>query len=228
VAETAFFPYPALSPADEEAGLPRAGDSIAFDIPPQSLLSALRAYSEVTGQAVLVDDTLAAGRTSSGVRGNYGKTEALRALLAGTGLVASYSSDQAFTLKLAEPGDAVGRAAHERVQGVGVGGNETVIEHYAAKIQQPIEAALCQSDETRPGAYRLALQMWIDDAGRVERTRLLTAMDDARREAQVRRVLNGLALEPPPAGMPQPVTLLLLPKRHADPSVCAAASLFLH
>lgn len=222
-AETAATPIQAQAtpPTAGWAGPLRIDDGIAFDIPPQPLLEALRTYSEVTGQAVLVDDTLAQGRRSPGVHGDYDKTEALRKLLAGTGLVAVFSSDQAFTLKLAEPDTAVDRTAREKPESLGVEENQAVIEHYAGNIQKPIEAALCQSDETRPGTYRLALQIWIAASGRVDKTRLLTPVDSGRDYA-VRRALNGLALQPPPAGMPQPITLLLLPG-HASEAACAAA-----
>jgi hypothetical protein len=212
---------------DAQIGHSRIDDTIAFDIPPQPLLAALRSYSEITGQAVLVDDTLAAGKSSPGVHGHYDKTEALRQLLAGTGLVASYSSDQAFTLKRAEPGKAAGKAESERPESLGVGGIETVIEHYAGKIQKPIEAALCQFDETRPGTYRLALQLWIGASGQVEQTKLLGSAGNPQRDGQVRRALNELVLDPPPPGMPQPITLLLLPRHKAEVSACAA-SLYLH
>jgi hypothetical protein len=227
-AEPVFAPYQATSPTDAQAGSSSTDDTTAFDMPPQPLLAALRTYSEITGQAVLVDNTLAAGRSSPGVHGNYDKTEALRQLLAGTGLVASYSSDQAFTLKLAEPGKAADKAEPERPESLGVGGIETVIEHYAGKIQKPIEAALCQFDETRPGTYRLALQLWIGASGRVERTKLLSPMGNPRRDGQVRHALDELVLDPPPPGMPQPITLLLLPRQKAEVSTCAAASLYLH
>lgn len=212
---------------DTQIGYSRTDDTIAFDISPQPLLAALRTYSEITGQAVLVDNTLAAGKNSPGVHGNYDKTEALRQLLAGTGLVASYSSDQAFTLKLAEPGKAADKAAPERSESLGVEGIETVIERYAGKIQKPIEAALCQFDETRPGTYRLALQLWIGESGRVERTKLLSP-SNPRRDEQVHRALDELVLDPPPPGMPQPITLLLLPGHKAEMSACATAPLLLH
>lgn len=162
------------------------------------------------------------------MRGSYDKTEALQKLLAGTGLIASYSSDQAFTLKLAEPGETVGRTVHEKPQGLGVGGIEVVIERYAGKIQKPIELALCQSDQTRPGTYRLALQLWIAASGRVERTKLLSPIDNPQRTDDVRRALDELMLDPPPPGMPQPITLLLLPGHRTEASVCADASRSLH
>lgn len=226
-AETDSTPSQAPSPTAGRAGPLRFDDNIAFDIPSQSLLTALQAYSEVTGQAVLVDNALAEGRHSPGVHGNFGKTDALQKLLAGTGLVASYSSDQAFTLKLAEPGATAGRTVRERPESVGVEGSEAVIEHYAGKIQRPIEAALCQLDDTRPGTYRLAMQIWIASSGRVERTRLLTPIS-GQRDYEVRRALSKLVLDPPPYGMPQPITLLLLPGHASDVSACAAALPYVH
>ena len=231
---------PLASPAETGSTLPqstattvgrtgplRIDDSIAFDIPPQSLLTALRTYSEVTGQAVLVDNALAEGRNSSGVHGNFDKTEALQKLLAGTGLVAMYSSDQAFTLKLAESDASAGKTVRERSESLGVEESEAVIEHYAGMIQKPIEAALCQFSDTRPGTYRLAMQIWIASSGRVERTRLLTPID-SQRDYEVRHALNKLVLEPPPSGMQQPITLLLLPKHANDVSACAEASPHVH
>lgn len=219
--------YQATSPADDQADQAQADGTIAFDIPPQSLLTALRSYSEVTGQAVLVDNTLAIGRQSPGIKGNFDKIEALNRMLAGTGLVASYSTDQAFTLKLAEPGESVATGVRERSEGsegtVG-GGIEVVTERYAGKIQRPIEAALCQSEQTRPGTYRLAMQIWIAPSGKVQRTRLLSPIDGGQRDNQVREDLNRLVLEPPPVGMPQPITLLLLPGRKAMASACSASS----
>ncbi|RDS81717.1 TonB-dependent outer membrane receptor [Dyella monticola] len=226
--EAALRADQATAPADEGPGHPRIEDMIAFDIPPQSLLTALRSYSEITGQAVLVDNGLAAGRRSAGAHGHYSKTEALQQLLAGTGLVASYSSDQAFTLKLAEPGQTVVGTEQERTQVLGTGDIEAVIERYAGKIQNPIEAALCQSDETRPGTYRLALQVWITASGRVERTALLGVMNNPSLAARVQRTLDALRLDPPPPGLPQPLTLLLLPGRATEMSACSAASPFVH
>lgn len=198
-----------------------------FDIPPQSLLAALRTYSEITGQAVLVDNTLAEGRRSPGVHGSFDKAQALQKLLAGTGLVASYSSDQAFTLKLAEPDATVDRTVRENTQSVGVEESEAVIEQYAGKIQQPIEAALCRSDDAQPGTYRLAMQIWIAASGHIEKTRLLTPIDSQRAYA-VHQALNGVVLAPPPTGMPQPLTLLLLPKHTRDVSACATTRPTVH
>jgi hypothetical protein len=219
----ASMTYQAVSPADEQADQAETG-AIVFDIPPQPLLTALRAYTEVTGQAVLVDNTLTAGRNSPGVSGSYDKVEALNRLLAGTGLIASYSTDQAFTLKLAESGESGSAVVRERSEATVGGGIEAVTQRYAGQIQRPIEAALCQSALTRPGNYRLALQIWVEPSGKVGQIKLLTPMEGVQRDDEVRQTLNKLVLDPPPASMPQPITLLLLPGRKLSASACANAS----
>lgn len=204
---------------------PVAGQSteitLTFDISPQPLMTALRAYSEVTGQAVLVDASLMAGRLSPGVTGQFNKVEALQKLLAGTGLVASYSTDQAFTLKLAERAESADVVANESSDSSANEGIEAVTERYAGSIQRPIEAALCRSDLTRPGTYRLALQLWIAPSGKVERTHMLSA-NDGDRTNDVLQALDNLVLEPPPATLPQPLTLLFLPRKAADVRACGA------
>jgi hypothetical protein len=214
--------YQAVAASEVEDKTAATG-TIAFDIPPQPLLTALRSYSEVTGQAVLVDDALTVGRQSPGVKGNYDEIGALRTLLAGTGLVASYSTNQSFTLKLAGSGQSIDTDRHERPDATASGGIEAVTERYAGKIQRPIETALCQSKGTRPGGYRLAMQMWIAPTGKVERIHLLTPLNDVRRGDEVRVALNHLVLDPPPPDMPQPITLLLLPGLQAAASLCDAS-----
>lgn len=216
------------SPAVEGTGGIQADETIAFDIPPQSLLTALRSYSEVTGQAVLVDNTLTVGRHSAGVHGTFDKIEALQQLLAGTGLIASYSSDQAFTLKLAKPSELAGKTTRERSESVGLGGFEAMIEHYAGRIQAPIEQALCQLKDGQPGTYRLALQIWVASTGNVEQTKLLSTTHNRRRDDDIRHALDRLSLDPPPPGMPQPITLLLLPTHTTGATGCADASQSLH
>jgi hypothetical protein len=208
--------------AQDASGVQRNSDeTLTFNIEPQSLKTALRAYGEVTGQAVLVDDTLTAGRQSPGVQGSFGKVEALQRLLAGTGLVASYSTNQAFTLKLAVRVESSESDSSESSQSSVGGGLEVVTQSYAGNIQRSIESALCRFDQTRPGTYRLALQVWIAPSGKIEQTRVLSVDDDAR-AAAVSKALDQVVLDPPPAAMPQPLTLLLLPRNPEDVAQCGS------
>lgn len=220
-AEAVATPYQTAQPTEPEN---KSGRILLFDIPPQSLLPALRAYSDITGQAVLVDDALAEGRTSPGVHGVFDTTEALQALLTGTGLIASYSSDQAFTLKLAGHDDDAGETRQEHTANAVSEGTEAVMERYAGTIQHSIEATLCESAATRPGSYRLALQIWLARSGQIEKTRVLTPSDGNHRDRDVLHALHGMMLDPPPPDMPQPITLLLLPQRSRKQPVCARVS----
>ncbi|WP_447588270.1 TonB-dependent siderophore receptor [Aquipseudomonas campi] len=83
-----------------------AADSVAearsyrFDIPAQSLDSALAAFSAVTRTQVLVPAELTQGRRSPGIAGSYGSSEALARLLSNTGLVARFVDQDTVTLEV--------------------------------------------------------------------------------------------------------------------------------
>jgi hypothetical protein len=72
--------------------------SIEFDIPAQSLAPALEAYSTATGIVAVYNGKLAVGRQSSRVRGRYAPQTALSLLLSDSGLVAQYTTRDAFVL----------------------------------------------------------------------------------------------------------------------------------
>jgi hypothetical protein len=193
---------------------------LRFDIERQPLSTAVKAFSEVTGQSLLVDERLLLGRVSPGVRGEFTADDALRRLLAGSGLRERYASDKAFTLEpidarpdqrvaVADDGDAMSRA-------------EAMTEAYAASLQAALEQRLCRAPGAHPGGYRLALQVWIDDAGMVGRVRLLGSTGQQERDGAIRQALDGLHVEMPPAGVEQPLTLLLLPASQSRPARCAA------
>ena len=71
----------------------------AFAIPAQPLSSALLAFAEQSGLEVLFDARIAAGKTAPAVRGDYTAEQALRQLLAGSGLRYRYTGANAFTLE---------------------------------------------------------------------------------------------------------------------------------
>ncbi|MCG8595081.1 MAG: TonB-dependent receptor [Kiloniellales bacterium] len=71
----------------------------AFAIPAQPLSSALLAFAEQTGLEVLFDARIAAGKTAPAVRGDYTAEQALRRLLAGSGLRYRYTGANAVTLE---------------------------------------------------------------------------------------------------------------------------------
>jgi hypothetical protein len=192
-----------------------------FDIQAQPLVTALRAYSETTGLAVLVDDSLAAGRRSPGVRGNFAAPEALSRLLQGTGLVAHYASDRAFTLMPLAANDGAAPAASPGEAAADAPAAASV-ERYAGQVQRGIERALCGSEETRPGSYRLAMQLWLGADGAVARTHLLGSTGQPGRDARIVAQLGGLRFEPQAGTLPQPITVLLRPQPPGQAFDCSA------
>ncbi len=74
------------------------GSPISFNIPAQSLTSALNAFAETSGLQVSYPAEMANGLSSSAVTGNYLPGEALGVLLSGTGLTYRFTNATTVTL----------------------------------------------------------------------------------------------------------------------------------
>ncbi|MEX1826955.1 STN domain-containing protein [Luteibacter sp. CQ10] len=175
-----------------------------FDIDAQPLAGALRAFSEATGIAVLFDDALVAPRETPGLHDTTEPRDALRILLIGTGLEARFSSMNAFTVTAVDTPDAAG----------GVPSSDDVRpeldERTATEVQRAIERALCAHRATRPGRYRLAMQLWTDGQGVVSDVSPLGVSDDPSRDGDVVAALRGKRL-PGVTSRFSPVTVLIRP-----------------
>lgn len=180
----------------------RPGAPIPFDIPAQPLDTALDAYGSVSRMQILYETALTAGRRSTVVKGLYTEEAALRLLLAGTGIEVAYTQERAFTLvrsRLPDPARRATRAGHV-----------AIYDRFLGDLQTRMLAALCAHPDTRPGAFRLAVQFRITGAGTVEDLLLLSSTGIVARDGAITGLLTGLALaERPPPGMPQPVTMVL-------------------
>jgi hypothetical protein len=196
----------AFAAPDGEAG---AGDWAAFDIPAQPLADALNAYGAAAHTQLFVDAELTAGRRSTAIRGRFTLEAALQSLLVGTDLVARPIGDKGFTLVRSSLPDAAGEARSTRSP---VSPSVLRFIGYSAAVQSAVQASLCRREETRPGTYRTLIRLWIGASGAVARVALLTSTGDERRDAVLSTALQDLTIgEPPPPGLPQPVTLLLAP-----------------
>ncbi|MEW6639087.1 MAG: secretin and TonB N-terminal domain-containing protein [Pseudomonadota bacterium] len=176
----------------------------AFDIASQPLEDALYAFGAATGIEVFADGGTVRGRQSSAVKGVMAAAQALQLLLAGTGLAAHTIGARAITLAPL-PSDPA-RAARYRA--------------YSAQLQRAALRQLCGSGDVDLGSYRIALQLWLNEAGAVRRAVLLSSTGDDTRDGRIHdRIVQMSAGRPPPA-LPQPVVMVILPRR--DGSDCTA------
>ncbi len=90
--------------------------AVSYNIPSQSLSSALVAFSNASGTQLFFDAGLVRGKNSPGVKGAVSRDQALERLLAGSGLVYRVSGN---TVSITRPDTAAGGAA---------GGDSTVLE----------------------------------------------------------------------------------------------------
>jgi hypothetical protein len=201
----------------QDAGLANrtSADTIHFDLPAQPLAQVLQAFGRMTELVVVVPRPLLDGRISAPISGDYLPSDALRRVLAGTGLGANFiGADEAMIAPLAAsqqpslPADFPLVAANA-IDGVMAGGD---YRSYVAMIQTRLTSALCASALTRPENYRLALQLLIDEKGTVTSANLLDSSGLPERDTAIERTLRTLVLDsPPPAGFPEPITILLRP-----------------
>jgi hypothetical protein len=189
---------PYASSAQPEASLP-------FDIPAQPLARALVAYGDATGLEVYYNAAVAQGRVSAAVKGEFTPSVALRMLLAGSGLVPRVTGPGDFTVvpaPHAPPSSAATAVAW-------AGG---AYEPYFATIQAPIADALCRAAGGAAADGRAIIRVWLDASGRIARADSLAAgAGDAAAGRALAGALEGLMVGPPPAGMPEPVTLAIFP-----------------
>ncbi|BAV64085.1 TonB-dependent siderophore receptor [Sphingobium cloacae] len=105
--------YPAQAQSAAQAGTQQ------FDIPAQSLASALMRFSRETRLELFYNAELAQGRTTQGVSGNFAPAEALSRLLVGTGLTFKFTNATTITLERApQAADGTIALGPVRVEGV--------------------------------------------------------------------------------------------------------------
>jgi len=186
--------------------------SFEFDIPAQSLASALDRYAVITGNPVLFPSKLAAARNSSAVRGRLEAGIALELLLQGTGLAAeqlhegglnTFALKQLSAAEAADGAEATARAEAKR----------HASEGYDALVQARVWEALCNDAHTTPGSYRALLRFHIDAQGRIRQPRLVSSTGDIRRDSMLTETLGNISIgQPPPTDLMQPLTMLMLPQ----------------
>ncbi|MDC7787010.1 TonB family protein [Rhodoplanes sp. TEM] len=204
-----------LTPAVASDAGSRIGPELSFDIPAQDLDRALDAFGAATGVQILYETALVANRRSGAVAGVLDRDAALRRLLAGSGLVP----------RVIATGTIAIAPSREAVTDPGLLRAKQAAHVYYGHAQSGLVAALCRDAATRQPGYRVVLQYWLDPAGRIVRLRVIGSSGDDARDRAVARVVTAARFDPPPAGMPQPVTVAVEPGRGGAAGCRSEASL---
>jgi hypothetical protein len=174
---------------------------IAFDIPSQRLAAALDAYGAATGLDIYFDGALAEGHYSNVVRGSFAPASALRMLLERSGFVAELAQSNGVTIL---PGT---KAASARVPAT------RNYEPYFAVIQAGIGKLFCSHPETWPGSGSVVIRLWIGEDGSILRSEAPALGGEPSRSHIFAAALQNIRLDAtPPADMPQPLTMVVLPR----------------
>jgi TonB family protein len=201
-AHVTFAQSAAQSISAQKTALPTG--YIVFDIPAQSLTSALEVYSVVAGREILYNAKLAVDHQSTAVNGVYTPRVALSMLLWGTGLSARDMANDAVMLQ---------PEARPAPQNLPVNSAPpAVVAQYYGLIQSRLKATFCADNQTQPGEYRVAVSFWIGASGQVSDVEMLGTSGAPARDAMIDHTLRTLAIDvPPPPGFAQPVTLVVAP-----------------
>lgn len=191
--------------ADSRSDAADPTKTMPFDLPAQPLPSALESYSVASGWQVIYSGKLAAGQRSSEVKGDFTPGNALRMLLAGTGLMPQYKAEDGAILVP----DPMATLSHAEI----ADDVDPSFKSYYGHIQAKLERAFCASPQIRNGAYRVSFGFWIGPSGTVTRMVLLSSSGRADIDDGFSRVVRSLPIGvPPPAGFAQPVVLLVTPE----------------
>mgnify|MGYP005815912533 CR=1 FL=1 len=185
-----------------------SGREFQFDIPSQPLAAALRTYAKATGLEVFYDGALSVGRRSTAVSGTYTPMLGLRLLLRGTGYVAR-ETDIANTITIVTaPAIAPLHATFDRYQ------------PYFAALQARLSATLC-NDRYASHSDEITIRFWLSPSGVISSAELAGSDgSEGWRRATVSKV-RGLEIgKPPPAGLPQPVTMVIYPPSTDEVTSC--------
>ena len=199
----------------------RPASRLRFDIPAQSLVDALQAYSTRTGVQVMFETASALGRRSAELRGEFMPEVALRMLLADTGLRIRYSRASAVTLAPPSAPDPDEPPAHAlasadlsldtlRVTSAPQSSDDSGLGAYIGIVQGDIEKALKKLAKTHRGDYRVAIELWVDPSRTVQRVELDGSTGDPDRDRSIAGTLKDLVLsQEAPINTPRPIRFMI-------------------
>jgi len=203
----------AQTPALQSVTGPKDG-IIEFDIPAQPLASALKLYSTIARVELFYESSLTDGRYSSPIRAALAPETALLRLLEGTGL--SVKSFGPGTMTILPPPKRAGVMGLEAAES-----RAAEFIPYFALVQTGLRLVFCRSPVTQTDASEFLIRLWIASSGVVSRAELLSSTGSEERDRAYAAAVRTLAIsEPPPPRMPQPITLMILPRNSRTAAEC--------
>jgi hypothetical protein len=191
---------------------------VELDIPSQPLADALLAYGTATGLQVFYDGALAVGHRSTTVKGRFTSMTGLQTLLRGTGYVPQTTADSDTITIVMAPQTTTPSASPSAAQ-------MRRYEPYFAVLQARVSEVLCGGGESGPDGEQLIFSFWLGSSGVISHARVLgPGGGSARRDAITAAVLGLQIGEPPPPGLPQPVTMVIFPPSAGEPAGCPSTS----
>jgi hypothetical protein len=190
-----------------------SGAELQFDIPAQPLASSLKTYSAITNLELYYESSLMDGHRSPPIRGSFSPDVALRRLLEGTGF--SVASFDRGTITILPPRPQVRGQELEAIKG-----KAAAFTPYFALIQAGLRSTFCRTPVIQTDLVELIVRLWIAPSGAVARADILSATGSDVRDRYAAAMRTLVIGEPPPQGMPQPVTLMVLPRTSRTAAEC--------
>lgn len=189
---------------------------LTFYIPAQPLASALEAYGEATGIEVFYDAALAAAHWSRGANGSFSPARGLDVLLRGTG----------YAQRATGPGTiSIVPAPQQTIQQTVA--SKRAFERYGpffAALQAHLSRVLCRDDHAKAGSGEIIFKFWLATSGVITRADIVASGGDPERDRMIAKRVEGLDVgEPPPEGLPEPVTMTVFPPAEGETVGCSTS-----
>ncbi|MEW6435847.1 MAG: hypothetical protein AB1508_01600 [Pseudomonadota bacterium] len=202
-----------LSGLLSSAALAQTQRTFAFDIPAQSLSSALEAYGAATHEEVFYDAALAAGRRSTMVKGVFSAPRGLEMILRGTGYMPRTTGTGMISIVPVTGAQIAEVAARVRAL--------RRYDWYFAVLQKKLGRVLCDSDRSGRGNGEIVFKFWLTQSGTILRAEVIASGGDPLRDQSLTDAARGLDIgQPPPADLPEPITMAIFAPAAGEQAGC--------
>ena len=108
-------------------------------------------------------------------------------------------------------GDAFGLVGRPGGQDI-IGEGGSAFTWYAGLLKDQIQNQLGAQPEVRAASYTVVVSVWVGDDGTIQRVEIAKTSGDTERDRSIESALSrmGRLSQPPPADMPEPITLRIV------------------